>query len=143
MEANESVTQHVAVRNPIPGGRLAGSPGVGGPLLVSGTVSLKTLTFGGQVHGKGCGAGRADVVVQALGVGGLPVGVGFGLGGEAELAADVGRGGGAGALAVEGACFEFAAVQAVDDVGFVADLQGGEDSLAHGFEFGVAVVWLG
>ena len=83
------------------------------------------------------------MVVLGSDVGGLPVGVGFGLGGEPQLAADVGRGGGAGALALEGACFEFAAVQAAEDVGFVADLQGGEDGLAHGFEFGVAAVRLG
>ena len=83
------------------------------------------------------------MVVLGLGVGGLLEGVGFGLRGEPQLAADVGRGGGAGALAVEDSCFELAAVQAADDVGFVADLQGGEDGLAHGFEFGVAAVRLG
>lgn len=76
------------------------------------------------------------------GVGGLPVRVGFGLGGEPQLAADVGWGCGAGALAFAGSCFEFTAVQAPDDVRFVADFQGGEDGLAHGFEFGVAAMRL-
>ena len=79
----------------------------------------------------------------AAGVGGLLEGVGFGLRGEPQLAADVRRGGGAGAFALEGSCFELAAVQAADDVGFVADLQGGEDCFAHGFEFGLAAVRLG
>ena len=36
-----------------------------------------------------------------------------------------------------------AAVQAADDVGFVADLEGGKYRRAHGFEFGVASVRLG
>ena len=124
-------------------GCVPGGVGVGGPLLVSGVVGFEALAFGGQLGGEGGGAGRAGVVVLGVGVGGLLVGVGFGLGGEPQLAADVGRGGGAGALALEGSCFELAAVQAADDVGFVADLQGGEDGLAHGFEFGVAAVRLG
>ena len=83
------------------------------------------------------------MVVAGLGVGGLLAGVGFGLGGEPELAADVGWGGGVGALALEGSGFELAAVQAAEDVGFVADFQGGEDGSAHGFEFGVAAMRLG
>jgi hypothetical protein len=87
--------------------------------------------------------GRSGVVVLGAGVGGLPVGVGFSLRGEPELAADIGRGDGAGALTLQGSCFEFAAVQAADDVGFVADLQRGEDGLAYGLEFGVAAVRLG
>ena len=82
------------------------------------------------------------MVAPGLGLGGLPKGVGFGLRSEPELAADVGRGDSTGALAAEGSCFEFAAVQTADDVGFVADLQRGEDCLAHGFEFGVAAVRL-
>jgi hypothetical protein len=93
--------------------------------------------------GEGGGAGLADRVGPGACVGGLPVSVGFGLGGEPELPADVGRGDGPGALAMEGACFEFAAVQVAEDVGFVADLQGGEDGYAHGFKFGVAAVRLG
>ena len=116
--------------------------GVGGPLLVPGVAGFEALAFGGQLCGEGCGAGRGGVVVLGLGVGGLLVGVGFGLGGEPQLAADVGRGDGTGAFALEGSRFELAAVQAADDVGFVADLQGGEDGLAHGFEFGVAAVRL-
>ena len=83
-------------------GCVPGGVGVGGPLLVSGVVGFEALAFGGQLRGEGGGAGRAGVVVLSLGVGGLLAGVGFGLGGEPELAADVGRGGGAGALALEG-----------------------------------------
>jgi hypothetical protein len=123
-------------------GCVPGDVGVGGPLLVAGVVGFEALAFGGQLRGEGCGGGRAGVVVPGAGVGALPVGVGFGLRCEPELRADVGRGGGAGALTLDGACFEFAAVQAADDVGFVADLQGGEDGFAHGFEFGVASVRL-
>jgi hypothetical protein len=124
-------------------GCIPGGVSVGRPLLVPGIAGFEALTFGGQLCSEGCGAGHGRVVVPDLGVGGLPVGVGFGLRSEAQLAADVGRGGDAGALALEGSCFEFAAVQAADDVGFVADLQGGEDDLAHGFEFGVPAVWHG
>jgi hypothetical protein len=67
---------------------------------------------------------------------------GFGLRGEPQLAADVRRGGGAGALTLLDPCFELA-VQTAEDVGFVADLQGGEDSLAHGFEFGLVAIRIG
>ena len=111
-------------------GCVPGGVGVGGPLLVPGVVGFEALAFGGQLCGEGCGAGRAGVVVLGLGVGGLLVGVGFGLRGEPKLAADVGRAGGAGAFALESSCFELAAVQAAEDVGFVVDLQGGEDGLA-------------
>jgi hypothetical protein len=123
-------------------GRIPGGVGTGGPLLVPGVGGFEAVAFGGQLGGEDGSAGRSSVVVPGLGVGGLPVGVGFSLGGKPELAADVGRGGGAGALALEDACFEFAVVQAADDVGFVADLQGGEDGPAHRFEFGVAAVRL-
>jgi len=123
-------------------GCFPGSAGVGGPLLVPGVAGFEALAFGGQLRGEGGGGGRADVVVLDVGVGGLPAGVGFGLGGKSQLPADVGRGGGAGALALEGSRFEFAAVQAADDVSLVADLQGGEGCRAHGFEFGVAAVRL-
>jgi hypothetical protein len=91
-------------------GCVPGGVGVGGPLLVSGVVSFEALPFGGQLRGEGRGAGRAGGVVLGVGVGGLLEGVGFGLRGEPKLPADVGRGGGAGAFALEGACFEFAAV---------------------------------
>ena len=96
-------------------GCIPGGVGVGGPLLVPGVAGFEALAFGGQLCGQGGDAGRGRVVVLDMGVGGLPTGVGFGLSGEAELAADVGRGGGAGTLALEGSCFEFAAVQAARD----------------------------
>jgi hypothetical protein len=70
------------------------------------------------------------------------VGVGFSSRGEPELPADVRWGGGAGALSLESSCFEFVAVQAADDVSFVADLQGSKYRPAHGFELGVAAVRL-
>ena len=57
------------------------------------------------------------------GVGGLLPGVGFGLGGEAELARDVGRGAGPGAFGLAGAGFELAAAHAADDGGFRHDKQ--------------------
>ena len=104
-------------------GRVPGGVGVGGPLLVSGVVGLELLAFGGQLFGEGRGARRARGVLLSFGVGGLLVGVGFGLGGEPELPADVERGGGAGVLTVEGSCFELAAVQAAENIGFVADFQ--------------------
>ena len=121
-------------------GCIPGGAGVGGPMLVPGVAGFEALAFGGQLRGEGCSAGRGRVVVLSMGVGGMPVGVGFGLRGEPELAADVGRGGGAGALALENSRFELTAVQAADDLGFVADLQRGEDSLAHGFELGLVAV---
>jgi hypothetical protein len=117
--------------------------GVGGPLVVAGVGGFEAVAFGGQMRGEGGGAGRADGVVPGLGVGALLVGVGFGVDGKAELAADVGWGGGAGALALKGSRLEYATVQAAEDVGFVADLQGGEDGCAHGFQFRVAAVRLG
>ena len=90
--------------------------------------------------GKSCGIGCGGVVVPGAGVGRLLPGIGFGLGGEPQPRADVRRSGGAGALTVEGSCFKLAAVQATEDVGFVADLQRDEDGLAHGFELRVAAV---
>jgi hypothetical protein len=89
-------------------------------LLVPGVGCFEALAFGGQLRGEGRGGGCSGAGVLGAGVGGLPVGVGFGLSGEPELAADVGRSGGLGALALEGAGFELAAVQAAEDVGFVA-----------------------
>jgi hypothetical protein len=56
--------------------------GVDGPLLVSSIGDFEALAFGGQLYAEGCGVGRAGVVVPDVGVGGLPEGVGFGLGGE-------------------------------------------------------------
>jgi hypothetical protein len=123
-------------------GCVPGDAGVGGPLLISGVGGFEALAFGGQLRGEGGGAGRADVVVLDVGVGGLPVGVGFGLSGKSQLPADIGRGGGAGALTLESSRFEFAEVQAADDIGLVADLQGSEDGRAHGFEVGGAAVRL-
>ena len=111
-------------------------------MLVPGAGDFEALAFGGQLGGESGGAGHGVVVVLGAGVSGLPVGVGFGLRGEPKLPADVGRGGGAGALALASLCFELAAAQAADDVGFVADLEGGEDGLAHGFELGVAAMRL-
>jgi hypothetical protein len=112
-------------------------------MLVPGVAGFEALAFSGQLRGEGAGTGGGGVVVPGSGVGGLLVSVGFGLGGNPELAADVGRGDRLGTLAMEGSCFEFAAVQAAENVGFVADFQGGEDGFAHGFEFGVAAVRLG
>ena len=51
-------------------------------MFVSGIVGFEALAFGGQLCGEGCSAGRAGVVVAGAGIGGLPVGVGFGLRGE-------------------------------------------------------------
>jgi hypothetical protein len=90
-------------------GCVPGGVGVGGPLLVSGVVGFEALAFGGQLCGEGSGSCRGGVIVLGLGVGGLLQGVGFGLGGEPQLAADVRRGGGVGALTLEGSRFEFAA----------------------------------
>ena len=83
------------------------------------------------------------MVVPDVGVGGLLPGVGLGLGGEPELAGDVGRGAGLGAFGVEGAGFELAAGHAADDGGFVAYFQGADRGLAHVLEFGVAAVRFG
>lgn len=116
---------------------------VGGPILVPGVVGLEALAFSGQLRSEGCGPGRAGVITSGAGVRRLLQRVGFGLRGEAELAADVRLGGGAGTFALEGSCFELAALQAAEDIGFVADLQGGEDGLALGFEFGLVAVRVG
>ena len=88
-------------------GCVPGGVGVGGPLLVPGVVGFEVLAFGGQLGGESGGAGRAGLIMQGVGLGGLLAGVRFGLGGEPELAADVGRGGGAGALALKSSYFEF------------------------------------
>ena len=124
-------------------GCMPGGAGVGGPLLVLGVVGFKALAFGGHPRCEGCSAGRPGVVASSFGVGGLLEGVGFGLRGEPQLASDVRRGIGADAFALEDSRIELAAVQAAEDLGFVADLQRGEDRFAHGFEFGVAAVRLG
>lgn len=100
------------------------------------------LAFDGDLAGQRLRVRGLGVVV-ADGGGGLLPGVGFGLGREAELAGDVGWGDGLGAFAVQDAGFEFAAGQAADDVGFVADFQGADGGLPHVFEFGVAAVWAG
>jgi hypothetical protein len=86
-----------------------------------GVVRFEALAFGGQLCGEGCGSGHADVVVLGTG-GSLLVGVGFGLRGELQLAAGVRWGDCADAFALEDSCFELAAVQVAEDVGFVADL---------------------
>ena len=124
-----------------PGG-FPGAVGVGGPLLVSGVADFEPLPFGGQLPGEGLGAGRAGFVVLRLGVCGLLQGVGFGLRGEAQCPAYVGRGAGLGAFPGEDSCFQLAAVQAADDVGFVADLQRSKYCITHVLEFGVAAVRL-
>ena len=96
--------------------------------------------IGGELAGEDrcvCGPG---LVVAGGGVGGLLPGVGFGLGGEAELARDVRRGAGLGAFGLAGAGFELAAGHAADDGGFVAYLQGADRGQAHAFEFGAAAV---
>jgi len=121
-------------------GRIPDGAGGGGPLLVSGVADFEALAFGGQLRGEGSGASRTGVVVLGMGADRLLEGVGFGLRDEPKVAADVGRGGGAGAFALQGPGFEFAAIQVTDDVSFVADLQGSKYGLAHGFEFGVAAV---
>jgi hypothetical protein len=46
-------------------------------------------------------------------------------------------------LALEDWRFELAAVQATEDVGFVADLQRGEDRFAHDFDLGLVAVRVG
>jgi hypothetical protein len=91
-------------------GCIPGGVGVGGPLLVPGVADFEALAFGGQLCGQGCGPGRGGMVVLGLGVGELLVGVGFGLGGEPQLAADVGRGYGTGAFALQGSHFKVATV---------------------------------
>ena len=80
------------------------------------------------------------MVVSGGGVGYLLPGVGFGLGGEPELAGYFRRGGDLGAFGIQNAGFEFAAGHAAHDVGFVANLQSADGGLAHAFEFGVAAV---
>ena len=67
--------------------------------------------------GQGPGAGRAGLVVPGLGVGGLGERVGFGLRGEPQLCAHVGRGAGLGAVPVEDLGLELAAGHAADDGG--------------------------
>ena len=114
--------------------------GGGGPFLVAVAGGFELLAFGGNLAGECLRVRGLGVVVAGGGVGGLLPGVGFGLGGEAELAGDVGRGGGLGAFGVQDASFELAAGQAADDVGFVADFQGADGGLPHVFEFGVAAV---
>ena len=121
-------------------GRIPDGAGGGGPLLVSGVADFEALAFGGQLRGEGSGASRTGVVVLGMGADRLLEGVGFGLRDEPKVAADVGRGGGASPLTLEGSCFEFTAVQAADDVGFIADFQSGEDGLAHCLELGLGAV---
>ena len=77
-----------------------------------------------------------------FGVCGLLQGVGFGLRGEPQGAAHVGRGAGLGAFPGEDPGFQLAAVHAVQDGGFVAYLHGSKYCITHGFEFGVAAVRL-
>ena len=123
-------------------GCIPGGAGVGGPLLVAAVIGLGALAFGGQVCGESGSAHRAGVIAPGVGIGGLLQHVGFGLRSESQLAADVRRGGGASALTLESSCFEVAAVQAADDVSFVADLQRGKYRLPHGFKLGVATMRL-
>jgi hypothetical protein len=107
-------------------GRVGGGPDVtsaGGPRLVSGVACLEPLPFGGQLPGEGVGTGRPGFVMLHLDVCGLLQGVGFGLRGEAQGSADVGRRAGLDAFPSEDPGFELAAVQGTDDVGFVADLE--------------------
>jgi hypothetical protein len=104
---------------------------------------LELLAFGADLAGECLGARGLGVVVPGGGLGGLLPGVGFGLGGEPQLGGYLGRGGGLGAFGVEDAGFEFAAGQAVPDVGFVADFQGADGGLPHVFEFGAAAVRVG
>jgi len=60
-------------------GCVPGGVSAGGPLLVPGAGGFEALAFGGQLCGEGGGAGRADVIVLSMGVGGLLKGVGFSL----------------------------------------------------------------
>ena len=79
-------------------------------MLIAGIAGFEMQAFGGQLGGEGCRAGRADVVMQGVSLGGLLEGVPFGFGGEPELAADFGWGSSAGALALKDLCFELTAV---------------------------------
>jgi hypothetical protein len=88
--------------------------------------------------------GQSAAFQLGLGPGGgvLP-GVGFGLGGEPQLAGYFGRGARLGAFGFQDADFELAAGHAAHDVGFVTYLQGADRGLAHALEFGVATVRAG
>ena len=91
-------------------GCIPGGVGVGGPLLVPGIVGFEALAFGGQLRGEGRGAGRAGMIVLSFGICRLLEGVGFGLRGEAQGPADVGRCAGLGAFTDEDPGFELATV---------------------------------
>jgi hypothetical protein len=95
--------------------------GVGGPCLVAGVGGFELLALGCHVARERRRARRSGLVVLDLGVGGLLPGVGFGLGGEPQLAGDVGRGPDEGAILVEDPGFELAVGHAAGDLGFVAD----------------------
>ena len=96
------------------GGSFPDAGGGGGPLFVAGIGNFELLAFGSELASQCLCVHGVALVVLGSGVGGLLPGVGFGLGGEAELAGDVRRGGGLGAVGVQDAGFEFAAGQAAD-----------------------------
>ena len=108
------------------GGCFPGAGGGGGPLLVAGVGGFKLLALGGELAGERLRVYGLGVVVARGGIGGLLPGVGFGLGGEPELAGDVGWGAGLGAFGPESAGLELAVGHAADDFGFVAYLQGAD-----------------
>jgi hypothetical protein len=122
------------------GGRLPYAAGGSRPLLVAVVDGFELLAFGGNLAGERLRVRGLGVVVLGGGVGGLLPGVGFGLGGEPELAGHLRWGGDVGALGVQDAGFELAASQAAHEVGFVTDFQGTDGGLPHVFEFGAAPV---
>ena len=128
------------------GGLVAVFPGVAGrvgPCFVRRVVGFELLPPGGELAGECAGAGGFGGVVADLGVCGLLPGVGFGLGGGAQLAGHVGRGGGLGAFGGGGVGFELAAVHAGPHGGLVGDFEVADGFLPLVLEFGVAVVRFG
>jgi hypothetical protein len=122
------------------GGRFPDAAGGGRPFLVAVAGGFELLAFGGNLAGECLRARGLGVVVLGSGLRGLLPGVGFGLGGEPELAGHLRWGGDVGTLGVQDAGFELAAGHAAHDVGFVADFQGADRGLPHGFEFRAAPV---
>jgi hypothetical protein len=104
--------------------------------------SIEPLPFGGQLSGEGLRTGRAGLVMLDFGVRELLQRVGFGSRGEAQCPAYVRRGAGLGAFTGEDPSFELTVMQAVDDVGFIADLKCSKHCITQFLEFGMAAVWL-
>jgi hypothetical protein len=95
-------------------------------LLVTVVGGFELLAFGGELPAERLGVCGPSLVMASGGISGLLPGIGFGLGGEAELAGDVGWGAGLGSSGFEGAGFELALSHAVDDGGFVTYFQGAD-----------------